>query len=74
MRNFTRNFKKMKISIFTTMTNPEERMDPWEEALECYKSFADEVVVVGEDFKEEFIWRILARCLPRAFKSQPVTG
>jgi len=30
----------MKISIFTSMTNPEERNDPWEEALNCYKDFA----------------------------------
>ena len=29
----------MKISIFTTMTNPDERMDPWKEALNCYKDF-----------------------------------
>ena len=46
----------MKISIFTSMTNPEERNDPWEEALNCYKDFADEVIVVGEDWPEEFLW------------------
>ena len=27
----------MKISIFTSMTNPEERQDPWKEALNCYE-------------------------------------
>ena len=43
----------MKISIFTTMTNPEERMDPWKESLACYEDFADEVIVVGENFKNE---------------------
>tara|TARA_B100001121_G_scaffold29898_1_gene24380 strand:- start:1518 stop:2321 length:804 start_codon:yes stop_codon:yes gene_type:complete len=46
----------MKISIFTTMTNPEERMDPWKESLACYEDFADEVIVVGENFKNEFTW------------------
>tara|TARA_B100001057_G_scaffold499203_1_gene608968 strand:- start:4007 stop:4810 length:804 start_codon:yes stop_codon:yes gene_type:complete len=46
----------MKISIFTTMTTPEERMDPWKESLACYEDFADEVVIVGENFKYEFIW------------------
>jgi len=34
------NLSIMKISIFTSMTNPEERNDPWEEALNCYKDFA----------------------------------
>ena len=38
------------------MTNPEDRNDPWEEALNCYKDFADEVIVVGEDWPEEFLW------------------
>ena len=37
------------ISIFTTMTNPDERNDPWRESLNCYKSLADEVVVVGDE-------------------------
>ena len=34
----------MKISIFTSMTNPEERQDPWKEALNCYEDFAGEVI------------------------------
>ena len=37
----------MKISIFTTMTNPEKRMDPYKEALKCYEDFADEIIIVG---------------------------
>ena len=28
-------------------------MDPWKEALDCYKDFADEVVV-GQNWKQEF--------------------
>ena len=46
----------MKISIFTSMTNPEERQDPWKEALNCYEDFADEVITVGEDWPEDFSW------------------
>ena len=29
-------------------------MDPWKESLKCYEDFADEVVVVGEDWDYEF--------------------
>ena len=48
----------MKIAIFTHMTNPEERMDPWKEALKCYEYFCDEVVTVGENWPYEFDWPI----------------
>ena len=44
----------MKLSIFTSTTNPEERMDPYHEALSCYEEFADEVVTVGKNWPEEF--------------------
>ena len=37
----------MKISIITTVTNPEERNDPYLESIESYKEFADEVIVVN---------------------------
>lgn len=36
------------------MTNPQERMDPFKEALNCYEDFADEVIQVGDDWPEEF--------------------
>lgn len=36
----------MKLSIFTTITNPEKRGDDWRDALKCYTELADEVVVV----------------------------
>ena len=36
------------------MTKPDERMDPWKEALNCYNDFADEVIVVGKQWKQEF--------------------
>ena len=44
----------MKISVITSYTNPDERMDPWKEALECYENFADEVVITGQNLKDEF--------------------
>ena len=36
------------------MTDPEKRGDPWKEALNCYNCFSDELIVVGEDWPEEF--------------------
>lgn len=44
----------MKISILTTITNPEERQDKWLEALDCYSDLADEIIVVdGHDWYDE---------------------
>jgi len=37
----------MKISIFTTVTEPVRRQDPFKEAIECYKDIADEIVIVN---------------------------
>lgn len=44
----------MKISIITSYTDPEARMDPWKESVACYEKLADEVIVLGENFKKEF--------------------
>lgn len=42
----------MKLSIYTTVTNPGLRGDNWEDAFECYSELADELVVVdGSDDK-----------------------
>lgn len=57
-----------KISIFTSMTNPEKRMDPWREAMECYKDFADEVIVVGKDWPYEFKWDHIGKTFNDGFK------
>ena len=55
-----------KLSIATSYTNPEKRMDPWREALACYEDLADEVVrsvklairvymgYIGKDFNESY--------------------
>ena len=48
----------MKISIFTTYTDPEKRRDPWEESLSCYKDYADETMT-GKDWPSEFKWDLI---------------
>ena len=42
----------MKISTFTTVTNPQQRGDNWEDAYRCYEALSDEVVVVDGSYKE----------------------
>ena len=56
-----------KLSIFTTMTNPEDRKDPWKEALNCYEELSDEVIVVGEDWPEEFEWDYIGKTFQNGF-------
>ena len=58
----------MKISIITTMTNPEERKDPWKEALECYEDFADEVIITGKDWPIEFSWEQIGQYFQKGFE------
>ena len=57
----------MKITIFTHMTNPEERMDPWREAISCYEYFADDVVKVGKNWPYEFHWREIGQNFQEGF-------
>ena len=40
------------VTVFTSMTNPEERKDPWKQALNCYEDLADEVNIIGQKFPE----------------------
>ena len=56
-----------KLSIFTTMTKPDERMDPWEEALNCYNYFTNNVRIVGEDWPEEFSFEIIGKIFQKGF-------
>ena len=55
------------LSIFTSMTQPEERKDPWKESLSCYKDFADEVVTVGENWPIEFEWDLIGKVFQEGF-------
>lgn len=49
------------------MTNPEKRMDPWKEALNCYEDLADEVVIVGEDWPDEFKFEHIGKTFQKGF-------
>ena len=57
-----------KISIITTMTNPDDRNDPWKEALECYRDLADEVIIVGEDWPYEFEWSHIGKTFQKGYE------
>lgn len=65
----------MKLSIFTTATNPAQRGDTYNEALACYKDFADEVVVVngGQQITNHLNIRYVNRTWPIEF-SWPFIG
>ena len=56
------------VSIVTTMTDPSSRNDPWEEALACYREFADEVIIVGNDWPYEFTWSHIGKTFQEGFK------
>ena len=58
----------MKISVFTTYTDPEKRNDPWKEALNCYEDFADEVVVTGQNWPYEFSWELIGETFQEGFE------
>lgn len=45
----------MKISIVTTITNPDKRQDRWREAINCYLDLADEVIVVDGGDESEIL-------------------
>ena len=49
------------------MRNPEERMDPWKEALQCYNSITNDIVIVGQDLEEEFKWNALGKMFQEGF-------
>ena len=46
----------MKLSICTTMTDPDSRNDPWVEAMKCYEELIDEVIVTGSNWGFDFSW------------------
>ena len=51
--------RKNSLSIFTSMTNPDDRNDPWKESLKCYEDLADEVIIVGDKWPNEFSWEVI---------------
>ncbi len=57
----------MKITIYTHYTNPEERRDPWKEALASFEEIADEIIVVGNDWPDEFRWDYIGKVFQEGF-------
>ena len=58
----------VSLSIFTTMTNPKKRKDPWREALNCYEDFADEIIITGKDWPQEFEWDYIGKVFHEGFQ------
>lgn len=60
----------MKLSIFTTATEPHKRGDNYHDAIKCYKELADEVVVVngGGQITNHLDIKYLNRKWPREFE------
>jgi glycosyltransferase involved in cell wall biosynthesis len=74
----------MKLSIFTTIKNPEKRGDNPLDALNCYEDLADEVVIVNGGFNKtyrdkvvekqynwpyEFNWQFIGQQFQRGYEA-----
>lgn len=72
----------MKLSIFTTASNPHKRGDNFEDAIECYSELADEVVVVDGgsanhlkvlaipySWPAEFSWEFIGQQFTRGYEA-----
>ena len=57
----------MKVSIFTSYTDPEKRMDPWEESLNCYRDFGDEIIITGQNWEYEFSFEQIGKVFQEGF-------
>lgn len=49
------------------MTNPDVRNDPWQEALTCYEDYSDELIIVGEDWPQEFKFDLIGKYFQEGF-------
>ena len=58
----------MKLSVFTSMTDPESRNDPYKEAIACYQDFADELIIVGQDWPYEFKFDKIGQVFQEGFE------
>lgn len=72
----------LKLSIFTTVTDPERRGDNYFDAYQCYKELADEVIIVnggteriiGETqifnpWPQEFDWPLIGQQFQRGYEA-----
>ena len=60
--------RAMKISVFTSTTDPDSRNDPYKEALACYQDIADEIIVVGENWPYEFSFDLIGKVFQEGFE------
>lgn len=60
----------MKLSVFTTVTRPEDRGDNVADALRCYNELADEVVVIdGKDtWPQTFSWNLIGKHFQKGYE------
>lgn len=60
----------MKLSVFTTVTRPEERGDNVADALKCYNELADEVIVIdGKDtWPQKFSWNLIGQHFQKGYE------
>ena len=58
-----------KSNFWATFCEPQsqKRKDPWKEALNCYEDFADEVIITGQDWPEEFEWDLIGKIFQEGF-------
>lgn len=59
----------MKVSIFTTATDPVRRGDPFLEAMTCYEEMADEVVLNSQPWPKEFEWTHIADMFQKGYEA-----
>jgi hypothetical protein len=58
----------IKLSVFTSMTDPGSRNDPYKEAISCYEDFADELIIVGENWPYEFKFDQIGKVFHEGFE------
>ncbi len=70
----------MKLSVFTTATDPEKRGDNYKDALACYEELADEIIVVNgsqidildqlhSPWPKEFGWPLIGQQFQRGYEA-----
>lgn len=64
----------MRLSLFTTVTNPDERGDAYGPALACYTDLADEIVIVDgssgpNKWPKEFSWEFIGQQFQRGYEA-----
>lgn len=61
--------RSMRLAIFTTATRPEQRGDTYTESLACYNDLADEVVIEGGHWPQEFNWKYIGQTFQKGYQA-----